>query len=214
MGQPLAESKAWLRIQVFAEGGVGCSGDRLQAAQLGQAEFGFAERSAGVQPVAGARARAQNGLSRGDFTKNRRADEDAFVAGRVATGECARCGARSATQTAEETDEPFSREFFGEREAQQKACWLASHSGDVADSTGEAFPADGVGRMFLPEEVRAFKEPIAGQDRILVTGPAPKRGVVTERECKGRRLRGAEGALNQLDQVLFNARFAHGQRVS
>ena len=117
MGKPLAESEAWLRIQVFAEDGVGCSRNRLQAAQLGQAEFGFAERSAGVELVAGPRARAQNGLSRGDFTKNRRADEDAFAAGRVATGECARCGARSATQTAEETDEPFSREFFGEREA-------------------------------------------------------------------------------------------------
>ena len=68
--------------------------------------------------------------------------------------------------------------------------------------------------MFGPEEVSAFEEPIASQDRILLTGPAPKRGIVAEREGQGRGARGAEGALNGLDDVLFISRFPHGERLS
>jgi len=159
-------------------------------------------------------AGAQHGLARGDFAKNRYADEEAFAARCVATGEGASRGAGGATQAAQEIGEPSSRELIGERQAEQKAGGLASHSGDVADGAGEAFPADGIGGMFGPEEVSAFEEPIASQDRILLTGPAPKRGIVAEREGQGRGARGAEGALNRLDDVLFISRFPHGERLS
>lgn len=214
MGQPPTEGEARLRVKVLAEGRVGGSLEFFETGQLLESKFGFAKRSAGVEQVAGPRSRAPHGLSRGDFAKNRYADEEAFAACCVAAGECASRGAGGATQAAQKIGEPWSREWIGERQAEQKAGGLASHSGDIADGAGEAFPADGIGGMFGPEEVSAFEEPIASQDRILVIGPAPKRGIVAAREDKGPRARRAEGALDGLDDVLFILRFAHGERLS
>ena len=182
--------------------------------QLVESQFGFAKRSAGVEQVAGPGARAQHGLSRGDFAKNRYADEEAFAARCVATGEGASRGAGGATQAAQKIAEPWSREWIGERQAEQKATGLSSHCGDVAHGAGEAFPADGIGRVFLSEEVSAFEEPIASQDCILVGGRAPNCSVVAERERQGRRPRGAKGALDGFDDVPFISRFPHGQRLS
>ena len=81
--------------------------------QLVESQFGFAKRSAGVEQVARPRSRAPHGLSRGDFAKNRNADEEAFAARCVATGEGASRGAGGATQAAQEIGEPSSRELIG-----------------------------------------------------------------------------------------------------
>src|SRR5260370_25238244 len=74
---------------------------------------------------------------------------------------------RSPPQAGEESAEPAAGVCFWQGQTEQEAAGCAPHRCYITYRSGKAFPANGVGRMLVGQEVRPFEEPVARENRLV-----------------------------------------------
>jgi hypothetical protein len=145
-----------------------------------EAQFGFAQTSAYIQKIAWPGTRAQDGVTRSRLSDDGNTDQHLISPRGVSSGQDAPKLVRRAPQTLEEFFQPATSEGRRQCQAKKKAARRTTHGGDVASGSSKALPARTIGGMLVSQEMRAFQEPVASQDRLEARLRAEKRGIIAD----------------------------------
>lgn len=176
----MRQGETRLGVQVFVQLGIAAIYFAALAAQKLQAVFSLTQAAAHEKAVAGFRRVAAQGVAAFYFACYGDADQNFVATSGVAAGERTLESPGSAVKSSQKFIEPLTAQLDGERQTQQETTWNAAHSSDVANRTGQAFPADGVRGMFVAEEVRAFQGPVAGENCFMARRGPEKSGIVAD----------------------------------
>jgi len=129
-----------------------------------QTQFGFAQPPTDIEDIAWARPRTEDGAPGSHLADNGYIYKDIVMAGCVSSGKKTPKPTRSSPQSPEEEIQPLSCVRFRQSQTEQEAPRDTSHRGNVAERSGEALPSRGIRVVLLPQEVRSFQEPVAGEN--------------------------------------------------
>jgi hypothetical protein len=140
------------------------------------------------------------------LSDHRDVDQNFIASRRVATSQGATKLIRSPPQAAKKFVEPSPRVRLWQGEAQEETPRSAPHGRYITYGAGQALPADCIWGVLVFQEVGAFQEPVACQDRFPANPEGKKRCIVSHTQSESVALSGLlspRAPRNPLQQGVF-----------